>query len=291
MSKVFRALEKAEREKQAKAISEEPLFEIVETDSISSKNDGPVLNEIAKELGQLGTSMRGDETVFLTPMDSFAAEQFRKVKTHIFRIAPNPPRVILVTSTVPQEGKTTVTKNLAMSVAQEFHKKVIVIDADLRNPSVFPTRFENEKGLSDFLSNETSMAEILKILNKEKFIVIPAGAASQQAAELVGSKRMRELIRMLRGADEEAFIIIDSPPILATSEPLMLSEWVDGVIFVVMADQATRGSIKKAISSIDRKKIIGVVFNNKNLKPNKLYSDYYNSYRYYNKGGKSRDRA
>ena len=68
------------------------------------------------------------------------------MKTHIFRISPTPPRCILVTSTIPQEGKTTVTMNLAMSIAQEFNRKVIVIDADLRNPSVYPAKFAKEKG-------------------------------------------------------------------------------------------------------------------------------------------------
>ena len=92
---------------------------------------------------------------------------------------------------------------------------------------------------------------------------------------------MKTLIKTLKDMDEETYILIDAPPILATSEPLMLSEWVDGVILVVMANQASRGSIKKAFGAIDPKKIIGIVFNNKNLKPNKIYSDYY--YRYYKK--------
>ncbi len=284
MSKVFRALEKAEREKRSKSVLEEPLFEIVEAESPPLKYDAVGSKDVARVIDHTDLSIRGDESISLATMDSFAAEQFRKVKTHIFRISPNPPRTILVTSTVPQEGKTTVTMNLAMSIGQEFHKKVIVIDADLRNPSVYPMAFAEKKGLSDFLSNGTPMAEILKILEKEKLIVIPAGTPSHQAAELVGSKRMRDLIQMLRDSDEEAFIIIDSPPILATSEPLMLSEWVDGVILVIMADQATRGSIKKAVGSLNPKKIIGIVFNNKGLKPSRGYSDYYYSHGYYNKG-------
>ena len=275
MSNVFRALEKAEREKQIRPVQEEPLIKTLDIKSIEPKNDGPVLKDLAKEIEKFDLPVLAEESISVAESSSFAAEQFRKIKTHIFRISPAPPRCILVTSTLPQEGKTTVTMNLAMSIAQELHKKVIVIDADLRNPSVYPRKFANKKGMSDYLSNETPIGEVLKSFDGEKYVVIPAGAPSHKAAELIGSDKMKALIKGLRDLDEETFILIDSPPILATSEPLMLSEWVDGVILVVMGDYAARGSVKKAFGAIDPKKIIGIVFNNKNLKPSKGYSDYY----------------
>ena len=278
MSNVFRALEKAEREKQIRPVQEEPLIEMLDVKSIEPKNNGPILKDLAREIEKFDLPGVGEESISVAENSSFAAEQFRKMKTHIFRISPAPPRCILVTSTAPQEGKSTITMNLAMSIAQEMHKKVIVIDADLRNPSVYPAKFSNKKGLSDYLSNETPISEVLKGFNGEKYAVIPAGAPSHKAAELIGSNKMRTLIKALKDLDEETFILIDSPPILATSEPLMLSEWVDGVILVVMANHAARGSIKKAFGAIDSKKILGIVFNNKNLKPSKSYSDYYYGY-------------
>lgn len=281
MSKVFRALEKAEREKQIHPVREEPFIKVLDTQVPEPKNNGPVLKDLAKEIERFDLPALSEESIALAENSSFAGEQFRKVKTHLFRISPKPPRCILVTSTLPQEGKTTVTMNLAMSIAQEIHKKVIVIDADLRNPSVYPLKFSNRKGLSEYLSSETPIGEIIKSFDGEKYVVIPAGSPSQRAAELVSSNKMRALLKTLREMDEETFILIDAPPILATSEPLMLSEWVDGVILVVMADQASRGSIKKAFGAIDPKKIIGIIFNNKNLKPSKGYSDYY--YKYHKK--------
>ena len=278
MSKVFRALEKAEREKQIPPLKAEPLIGLVEAKPIEPRNDGPVLKNLAKEFEKFALPVVAEESVSVAENSSFAAEQFRKMKTHIFRISPSPPRCILVTSTVPQEGKSTITMNLASSIAQEMHKKVIVIDADLRNPSIYPTKFANKKGLSDYLSDETPISEVLKSFNGERYVVIPAGAPSHKAAELIGSNKMKDLIKALRDMDQETFILIDSPPILATSEPLMLSEWVDGVILVVMANHAARGSIKKAFGAIDSKKILGIVFNNKNLKASKSYSDYYYGY-------------
>jgi non-specific protein-tyrosine kinase len=281
MSNVFRALEKAEREKQIHPVKAEPLIGLVDAKPFETKNNGPILKDLAKEIEKFDLPVLSEDSISVAENSSFAAEQFRKMKTHIFRISPAPPRCILVTSTVPQEGKSTITMNLAMSIAQEMHKKVIVIDADLRNPSIYPTKFANKKGLSDYLSDETPISEVLKSFNGERYVVIPAGAPSHKAAELVGSNKMKALIKALRDMDQETFILIDSPPILATSEPLMLSEWVDGVILVVGADHAPRGSIKKAFGGIDPGKIIGIVFNNKNLKPSKDYSDYY--YRYHKK--------
>ena len=145
MSNVFRALEKAEREKQIRPVQEEPLIEMLDVKSIEPKNDGPVLKDLAKEIEKFDLPVLSEESISVAESSSFAAEQFRKMKTHIFRISPAPPRCILVTSTLPQEGKTTVTMNLAMSIAQEFHKKVIVIDADLRNPSVYPSEIRKQE--------------------------------------------------------------------------------------------------------------------------------------------------
>jgi len=281
MSKVFRALEKAEQEKQAKPVWEEPLIETLDFQSIKPQNGGSKLKDLAKDIETFDLPLKDEESIPFAGTGSFAVEQFRKLKTHIFRIAPNPPRCILITSTVPQEGKTMVTMNLAMSIAQELQKKVIVIDADLRRPSVYPVKFNNKKGLSDYLANETPIAEVLKGFDSEKFVVIPAGSPSSNPAELISSRKMKELIATLRQLEEDTHILIDSPPILSTSEPLILSEWVDGIVFVIKADQATRGSIKRAIGSVAREKIIGIVFNNKELKPSKIYSDYY--YRYYKK--------
>lgn len=281
MSKVFRALEKAEQEKRARPVGEEPMVETFDFRAIEPQNGGSKLKELAKNIEVFDLPLKEEESITFAGAGTFALEQFRKLKTHIFRIAPKPPRCILVTSTVPQEGKTMVTMNLAMSIAQELHKKVIVIDADLRKPSIYPLKFNNKKGLSDYLANETPIADILKSFDSEKLVVIPAGSPSSNPAELISSHKMKELIGTMRGLEEDTHILIDSPPILSTSEPLILSEWVDAIVYVIKADQATRGAIKKAIDSMGRDKIIGIVFNNKELKPSKEYSEYY--YKYYKK--------
>jgi capsular exopolysaccharide synthesis family protein len=183
-----------------------------------------------------------------------------------------------VTSAFPDEGKTIVSVNLAMTISQEIHKEAILIDADLRKPSVLFEESQHSKGLSNYLADQTPLSDILTQSETERMWIIPAGPPSRKSAELIGSGRMEELLKSLRTFGKNTFIIIDSPPLLATSESMLLSKLVDGVILVVMADRTPRESIKRAIQSIDKQKIIGVVLNQKEVKASSYYSNYYHKY-------------
>jgi len=276
MSRVYRALEKAEREKQERLQRKTSLEKPREIEAFK-KERGP-LEFVVEKIEPLSLPIADDIPVLVPSENPFAAEEFRKLKTQIFHWSPGPPHIVLVTSAFPNEGKTMVSVNLATAISQEIHKEAILIDADLRRPSVHFERHPYSRGLSDFLMDQTSLSDILIHSEAEKFWVIPAGAPSKKSAELIGSRRMEELLKSLRTFGEDTFIIIDSSPLLATSEPVLLSQWVDGVILVVMADRTPRESIKRAIQSIDRKKIIGVVLNQKEAKASSHYSSNYSNY-------------
>jgi len=279
MSQVFRALEKAEKEKQRKS-PEKPFFGIFEEEPIAPKDEVPS-NNLKLGIERLEVPLGEEVSISLAPPHSYAEEQFRKLKTHIFRRSPRPPRCILITSSAPEEGKSTIAVNLAMSISQEIHKKVILIDADLRKPSVYIEKYSNSKGLSDYLSGQKTISEILTNFESENFMIIPAGTPPQKPAELIGSRRMKDLLKNLQEFGEDTFVLIDSPPVLTTSEALLLSEWVDGVILVVLAGRIPKGDVRRVTEFIGREKIIGVVFNQKDLKPMKHYYDHY--YRYHRK--------
>ena len=300
MSRVYRALEKAEREKQERLQRKPPFERPGETDAF--KKELKPLEPVAEKTESLRPPIAEDIPVserregrrspivedipVLVPSEHpFAAEEFRKLKTQIFHWSPGPPRIILVTSATPNEGKTIVSVNLAMAISQEIHKEAILIDADLRRPSVHFERNPYSRGLSNYLTDQIPLSDILIHSEAEKFWVIPAGPPSKQAAELIGSRKMEELLKSLRTLGEDAFVIIDSPPLLSASEPVLLSKWVDGVILVVLADRTPRESIKRAIQSIDKQKIIGVVLNQKEVKASSYYSGYHSNYyhSYYHK--------
>jgi non-specific protein-tyrosine kinase len=285
MSQVYRALEKSEEEKKQK-VKERPSIKIFEEESILKK-EAPALKfpegkiEKIGKIEELELPSKEEPPVLLVPPNSIAEDEFRKLKTQIFHRLPNPPHSILITSTGPGEGKTTVAVNLATAISKEIHRKAILIDGDLRRPSIHLEKIQNAKGLSNFLSDGTPLSEILINSELENLRIIMSGPSTQKSSELIGSKRMEELLKSLRESGENTYILIDSSPIIATTEPIVLSKMVDGIILVVRADRMPRESIQRAVKSIDRQKIIGVVFNEIDLKPSSYYSKYY--YKYYKK--------
>ena len=286
MSRVYRALEKAEEEKRQK-VREEPSSEVYEERAVF-RNEAPTLKfpheKIAKveKSEELGLSSKEEVSVLVVSPNSFAEDEFRKLKTQIFHRLPNPPHSILITSTAPGEGKTTVSVNLAMAISKEINRKAILIDGDLRKPSIRLEKSLNAKGLSNFLSDGTPLSDILIDSEMENLRFIMAGPSTNKSSELMGSKRMGELLTLLRESARNTYILIDSPPIISTTEPTLLSKMVDGIILVVRADRMPRESIQRAVNAIDRQKIIGIVFNQMDLKPSShYYSKYY--YKYYRK--------
>jgi len=276
MFRVFRALEKAEKEKREKPIRDVPVRTVVEEIAEPKREETPPPQR-EERLEVIRPLIQEERPILTAPPDSFAADQFRKLKTQIFHWAPNPMRTILITSSVPDEGKTMVAFNLATAISQEIHRKAILVDADLRKPSIHLKSQGSGKGLSNYLFDGTPLAEIL-IRHEENFWVIPAGPSSRQSSELIGTKRMVEFISSLREFGDESFIIIDSPPILLTTDSVLLSKMVDGIVMVIMADRTPKESVRRAIQSIDRNKIIGIVLNQIEKESLSYYTKYYHKY-------------
>ncbi len=283
MSRVYRALERVEEERKKKKAKEEPSLKIFEEKTGLSREE-PTLKFPEKETEELELPLKEEAPILMVRPETFAAEEFRKLKTQIFHRLPNPPHLLLVTSTVPQEGKTMVAVNLALAISQEIHKKAILIDGDLRKPSIHLKEYPNPKGLSNYLLNQTPLSEILLNSEAENLQIIPAGHPTKKTAELIGSRKMLELIRSLRELSDDTYVIIDSSPIISTSEATLLSKLVDGIILVVMGGRVPRESVRRAVKSIDRQKIIGIVFNQIDMNPSSYYySKYYHYYKYYKK--------
>jgi non-specific protein-tyrosine kinase len=276
MSRVYRALEKAEEEKRRKGRQEAPIKVFEEKAAL--KKEEPILKFAEERIEGLRLPSKEEVPVLIVPPHSFAEEEFRKLKTQIFHRLPNPPHSILITSAAPQEGKTMVAVNLAMAISKEIHRKAILIDGDIRKPGIHLEKSKNVKGLSNYLSDGTSLSEILINSEIENLRIIMAGPSSSKSSELIGSKRMGELLKSLSESGENTYILIDSPPIISTTEPTLLSKMVDGIILVVMADRMPRESIQRAVKSVDRQKIIGIVFNQIDLKSSSYYSKSYYGY-------------
>ncbi len=186
----------------------------------------------------------------------------------------------MITSPVKRDGKTTVAVNLAASIALDYEEKVLLIDADLRAPSVH--RYFNadpSPGLTDYLSSNSTAA--LKGLIRDTHLsglrIVPAGKPSRFASELLAKDRMQRLIDDIHTMLPGHMIIIDSPPVLATPDPLVLSRQVDGVIMVIRAGKTPKDYLAKALSSFSVNKVLGVVLNGADLGLGSKYYYYYSS--------------
>ncbi|HXX33549.1 MAG TPA: CpsD/CapB family tyrosine-protein kinase [Thermodesulfobacteriota bacterium] len=278
MSRVYEALQWAEEEKKGNRVKKFPV-KAPEKKPLPGE-ERPTLKFPKKRTEEPELSPKEDAPVLTIRPETFAAEEFRKLKTQIFLYSPGPLHSLLITSAVPREGKTMVAFNLALAISREFHKKVILIDADLRKPSIHLEAYPKPKGLSNYLLNQASLSEILLDSGAQNLQIIPAGDSSRKSAELIGTAKMSELLGSLRKLGDDTYIIIDSPPIISAAESTLLSKMVDGVILVVTGCRTPKESVRRAVESIDRQKLIGTVFNEVDIKPSSYYSkSYYGFYK------------
>ncbi|MCX5811379.1 MAG: polysaccharide biosynthesis tyrosine autokinase [Proteobacteria bacterium] len=210
---------------------------------------------------------------------STISEAFRSLRTAIlFSFPENPPKIILVTSIVPQEGKSFIAVNTALIMAHAGDS-VLLIDADLRRPSINKLlSFDNLKGLSNIIVGEE--ANIRPSAIHDKLSVITSGPIPPNPAELLGSKRMEETIEKYKGLYDK--IIIDSPPVSSVTDALVLSRLADGIIFVVHGGKTTKEMGMRGIGQLQgvNARVLGAVLNNIDIDKSGYYyySHYYSHY-------------
>jgi capsular exopolysaccharide synthesis family protein len=184
---------------------------------------------------------------FLFSARSSAAEAYRVLRTSVLlSTAGSPPRTILVTSGQPGEGKTTTVINTAISLAQ-LGASVLIVDGDLRRPSAHKMfELNHSQGLSTYLSRETELEPLIHQLQIPNLSLLPCGPVPPNPAELISSEKMKAMVRELR--EKYDHILIDSPPLMNVTDPVILSTLVDGVILVVHG----AGAAVRSFSAPDR---------------------------------------
>jgi len=192
------------------------------------------------------------------------SEQYRTLRTNLeFSSVDNPLKSILVTSSSPSEGKSMTTANLAVVYAQQG-LKVLLIDADLRKPTVHYTfRLDNLRGLSNILVNEATIEDTAYSTGIGNLDVISSGPIPPNPSELLGSKRMEGLIR--EASNSYDLIIFDTPPVLAVTDAQILGNVVDGTILVVRSGQTEYELAIKAKEALEpaKAKLLGTVLNDR----------------------------
>jgi tyrosine-protein kinase Etk/Wzc len=215
--------------------------------------------------------------------DSIPSEAFRALRTRIqfSRVNTESLKTILVTSSAPQEGKTTISVNLAGSFAHS-KKKVLLIDCDLRKPAVHKL-FGKDRipGLIDYLTGHAKLDQVLNQSNLENLRFITSGTIPPNPAEMLDSQEMRSFLIKMR--EQYDLIILDSPPVIAVTDSEILTSMVDGTILVVSADNTEIEMMERSVELIRREntQFLGTVLNNFSYKSG--YGSYYKYYYYYSR--------
>jgi len=229
---------------------------------------------------------RSELLIYDNSRSSSLSEAYRQLRTSILlSVAGHAPKSLLVTSSLPAEGKTTTAVNTAITLAQTG-AKVLVIDADMRRPRVHSIfNISNREGLSNLLSSEIKRDKVLDSVYfdmSSRLYLLPSGPVPPNPAELIGSTQMSTLMEIFQ--KEFTHVIIDSPPIASFTDGVLIAAMVDGVIMVVHSAKTSRQIVRRSCQLIQDvgAKIFGVLLNNVNLSSQDNYyyyqSYYYNSY-------------
>jgi protein-tyrosine kinase len=192
---------------------------------------------------------------------SLAAEQYRSLRTRIKRAeAGRTVRSIVITSPAKGDGKSLTAANLALTMAQEFQQRVLLVDGDLRRPAVHQLFGVSEgPGLSDVLLGAAELDSALVELSEYHLTVLPAGGPPPHPAELLGSSAMRRVLDTLRSRYDR--ILVDMPPVAPLADLHIVAPMIDGVLMIVRAGITPKPAIERALAGLDMTKVLGLVLN------------------------------
>ena len=236
-----------------------------------------VLAWIPKISSEETVGLKNPELIVAQKPDSLSSEAFRTIRTRLqFSHISKGAKLILITSSAPGEGKTTISTNLAASFAQA-NKKSVIVDCDLRKPRLYSLLGDNDSdGFLDYLFGRVQYDKIIKKSEVRNLDFVTAGSIPPNPSEILGSPVMKSFLDKLKNDYE--IIIIDSPPIMAVSDAEILARFVDVCLLVVSANTSEIDWLKESVDLLKQEHVnfAGVLLNNFNYK-----SGYHSYYKYY----------
>jgi capsular exopolysaccharide synthesis family protein len=259
MSRLFEALQRSEL---GEAGFEFPLPEISVAELVQEpaqkKN---ILN--ASDLSQFPSVPASPESSFIciTQEESLGAEKFRFLGVRLRQLQQaRELKTVLITSTIPEEGKSMVSGNLAVTLARKKQQKVLLLDGDLRRP-VLAARLglQGLRGLSEWLESDTSKITNIHYLEGPGFWFLPSGKPPANPLELMQSGRLSGLLKQLAVCFD--WILIDSPPVLPLADTSVWAQLSDGVLLVAREGTTEKQRLARGVQALDRSTLLGVVLN------------------------------
>jgi protein-tyrosine kinase len=274
MGKVYDALKRAE-EQRARRVQDAtsasaaapPMFEPTraagaEPRAARSRRLLSRLTRMARKPAPTETaSQLNKRRITLLQPESFVAEQFRTLRARLDSLSSTRPvRTLAVTSALPGDGKTLAAIGLAVVNSMQPGRRVVLVDCDLRKPTVGASLgLRVDAGLAELLEGTASLEDAVMRVENSQLDVLPVRAIPANPSELLASENMRKLLEAL--ANRYDRVILDVPPTLGLPDAKTMSELCDGVIFVVRADVTPEPEIASALDVLDRRRVLGLVMN------------------------------
>jgi capsular exopolysaccharide synthesis family protein len=205
------------------------------------------------------------------------SDLFRVLRTNILKqLRENCWNNFIVTSATQGAGKTVVSLNLAIAIALEGNKNVLLVDADLRHPSVgHHLGFQSEFGFVDYLTGAASLDQVLVNPGVERLVVLPGRNSKDNYSELISSPRMASFIKEIKSQDESQIVIFDIPPLFVADDALLFMSYFDASVFVVEDEKNTVDELKDSMQLLEQTNLLGLVLN-KSRQPLPSYKYGYN---------------
>jgi protein-tyrosine kinase len=205
-----------------------------------------------------------DKRIISICHDNLVADRIKILRTQILQTIQenNKGNTLLIASANSGEGRSLIASNLAISLSQQIDGTVLLVDADLRKPTIHELfELDVEEGLSDYLKKKAELPNLLVNPGIPRLVILPGGKPTNNSSELLGAPRMESLIKEMKERYPDRFIIFDSPPLLTGADALVLSRYMDGIIIVVEAEKTKKDDLARIFELLKDRPVIGTVFN------------------------------
>jgi protein-tyrosine kinase len=269
MSRIEKALEKAAMLRDTGA--ESPARPVV---PVAEKN-----GNLRRSLQAEPLQIQDSSLVSALPGPHPAAEEYKKLKSLVLQRTRGETfrNTLLISSCVSEEGKSMTALNLAVTMARDYDHTVLLVDGDLRRPTLHKSlNIDPQVGLLQCLKEDLPLERALIKTGLGKLVLLPAGGVAEDPAELLSSTRMRSLVAELKHRYPERYVIFDTPPALLFADAQVLAGMVDSLLFVVREGKAKPAQITEALAAFQETNLLGVVYNDASLQQrNQRYQYYY----------------
>ncbi len=259
MSRIEKAMEEAAKIRNGKSIND-PVIR-----GGPDKGDNSISKAVIDKNAVSNIAINSPDIITLNDPDSPISEEYRNLKSMVVRLTKQKgfQNTLMVTSALVGEGKSITAINLAITLSQEYDHTVLLIDADLRNPSLHDYfNIKPKIGLSDYLVKGIEVEAALVKTGIGKLTFLPAGKKVKDPVELLSSNMMKEFINEISHRYSDRYIIIDTPPVLLFAETRSIGSVVDGTIFVVKESMTSLQNIRDALDILKNNNVLGILYNN-----------------------------